>query len=166
MNISTLSSECLLRQRVVSLNVKPAIFYTKYSLIFVRLPLWFLSKMCIVRCGVRTHALLRVSELKSDALDHSANLTWIVERENSRRWQPSTVQQSQHSSTADTTVWCNTDTGQTEIFDDDNFIAVQMETFQIIFFPTQSLNQEHMAAFICIFSIDKCVNFNYWEHIF
>ena len=28
-----------------------------------------------VRCGVRTHALQRVSELKSDALDHSANLT-------------------------------------------------------------------------------------------
>ena len=28
-----------------------------------------------VRCGVRTHAFLRISELKSDALDHSANLT-------------------------------------------------------------------------------------------
>ncbi len=29
----------------------------------------------IVRCGVRTHALSRVPELKSGALDHSANLT-------------------------------------------------------------------------------------------
>ena len=25
-------------------------------------------------CGVRTHAIFRLSELKSDALDHSANL--------------------------------------------------------------------------------------------
>jgi hypothetical protein len=32
-------------------------------------------KMFIVRCGVRTHALSRVPELKSGALDHSANLT-------------------------------------------------------------------------------------------
>ena len=30
-----------------------------------------------VRCGVRTHALFRVSELKSDALDRSANLTML-----------------------------------------------------------------------------------------
>ena len=30
-----------------------------------------------VRCGVRTHALFRVPELKSGALDHSANLTVI-----------------------------------------------------------------------------------------
>ena len=30
-----------------------------------------------VRCGVRTHALLREPELKSGALDHSANLTAI-----------------------------------------------------------------------------------------
>ena len=29
----------------------------------------------VVRCGVRTHALLREPELKSGALDHSANLT-------------------------------------------------------------------------------------------
>lgn len=28
----------------------------------------------VARCEVRTHALLRGSELKSDALDHSANL--------------------------------------------------------------------------------------------
>ena len=33
-------------------------------------------KKLIVRCGVRTHALSRVPELKSGALDHSANLTW------------------------------------------------------------------------------------------
>ena len=34
-----------------------------------------LTKLSSVRCGVRTHALFRESELKSDALDHSANLT-------------------------------------------------------------------------------------------
>ena len=34
-----------------------------------------LTKLPSVRCGVRTHALFRESELKSDALDHSANLT-------------------------------------------------------------------------------------------
>ena len=28
-----------------------------------------------VKCGIRTHAHFRVSNLKSDALDHSANLT-------------------------------------------------------------------------------------------
>ena len=32
-----------------------------------------------VRCGVRTHALIRVSELKSDALDRSANLAQLRE---------------------------------------------------------------------------------------
>ena len=31
----------------------------------------------IVRCGVRTHALIRVPELKSGALDRSANLTSV-----------------------------------------------------------------------------------------
>ena len=36
------------------------------------------SKDCIVRCGVRTHALSREPELKSGALDHSANLTRCV----------------------------------------------------------------------------------------
>ena len=32
----------------------------------------------IARCGVRTHAILRLSELKSDALDHSANLAQLT----------------------------------------------------------------------------------------
>ena len=32
----------------------------------------------IVRCGVRTHAHFRVPELKSGALDRSANLTTIL----------------------------------------------------------------------------------------
>ena len=32
-------------------------------------------KITFVRCGVRTHAILRLWELKSHALDHSANLT-------------------------------------------------------------------------------------------
>ena len=36
------------------------------------------AKDCIVRCGVRTHALSREPELKSGALDHSANLTRCV----------------------------------------------------------------------------------------
>ena len=36
----------------------------------------------VVRCGVRTHALFRESELKSDALDHSANLTLALNTEN------------------------------------------------------------------------------------
>ncbi len=40
--------------------------------------IYFHSPKIIVRCGVRTHALSRVSELKSDALDHSANLTWYT----------------------------------------------------------------------------------------
>ena len=31
-----------------------------------------------VSCGVRTHAHSRVSELKSDALDHSAKLTLVI----------------------------------------------------------------------------------------
>ena len=31
-----------------------------------------------VKCGVRTHAHFRVSELKSDALDRSANLTPLL----------------------------------------------------------------------------------------
>ena len=31
-----------------------------------------------VRSGVRTHAHLRVPELKSGALDHSANLTLVI----------------------------------------------------------------------------------------
>ena len=35
-------------------------------------------KGCFVRCGVRTHALSREPELKSGALDHSANLTRCV----------------------------------------------------------------------------------------
>ena len=34
----------------------------------------------IVRCGVRTHAHFREPELKSGALDRSANLTWMNER--------------------------------------------------------------------------------------
>ena len=36
------------------------------------------KKIMNVRCGVRTHAHIRVPELKSGALDHSANLTWYV----------------------------------------------------------------------------------------
>ena len=36
-----------------------------------------------VRCGVRTHAHFRVPELKSGALDHSANLTMRVLRKKS-----------------------------------------------------------------------------------
>ena len=35
----------------------------------------FNNKNIFVRCGVRTHAILRLWELKSHALDHSANLT-------------------------------------------------------------------------------------------
>ena len=35
------------------------------------------KKYLCVRCGVRTHARLRVPELKSGALDHSANLTQL-----------------------------------------------------------------------------------------
>ena len=36
------------------------------------------KNVVIVRCGVRTHAIFRLWELKSHALDHSANLTrWI-----------------------------------------------------------------------------------------
>ena len=31
-----------------------------------------------VRCGVRTHALFQEPELKSGALDHSANLTYNI----------------------------------------------------------------------------------------
>ena len=37
------------------------------------------KKIGFVRCGVRTHARLRVPELKSGALDHSANLTRLEE---------------------------------------------------------------------------------------
>ena len=38
-----------------------------------------LWKKIDVRCGVRTHAHIRVPELKSGALDHSANLTcWYI----------------------------------------------------------------------------------------
>ena len=36
--------------------------------------MWII-KIRFVRCGVRTHAILRLWELKSHALDHSANLT-------------------------------------------------------------------------------------------
>ena len=36
------------------------------------------KKRFIVRCGVRTHARIRVPELKSGALDHSANLTVVM----------------------------------------------------------------------------------------
>ena len=36
------------------------------------------TKILGARCGVRTHALLRVSELKSDALDRSANLAHVI----------------------------------------------------------------------------------------
>ena len=36
------------------------------------------KKRFIVRCGVRTHARIRVPELKSGALDHSANLTAVM----------------------------------------------------------------------------------------
>ena len=35
------------------------------------------KKNTFVRCGVRTHAHVREPELKSGALDHSANLTPI-----------------------------------------------------------------------------------------
>ena len=34
------------------------------------------------RCGVRTHAILRLSELKSDALDHSANIAQVIQCRN------------------------------------------------------------------------------------
>ena len=37
-----------------------------------------IKKILNVRCGVRTHAHIRVPELKSGALDHSANLTWYI----------------------------------------------------------------------------------------
>ena len=39
----------------------------------------YIQKIGFVRCGVRTHARLRVPELKSGALDHSANLTRLEE---------------------------------------------------------------------------------------
>ena len=44
-----------------------------------------------VKCGVRTHAHFRVPELKSGALDRSANLTWVRESETFAVYQ-STVQ--------------------------------------------------------------------------
>ena len=48
--------------------------YLKYFTLKIKL-----TKIFDVRCGVRTHAHIRVPELKSGALDHSANLTWYIE---------------------------------------------------------------------------------------
>ena len=50
--------------------------------------------MYFVRCGVRTHALLREPELKSGALDHSANLTVLYKSKIHRTiyaWSPENI---------------------------------------------------------------------------
>ena len=64
------------------------VFFSGFAYLTVRkesnlkiLCIKYRKKYFIVRCGVRTHALFRVSELKSDALDRSANLTSAIKAE-------------------------------------------------------------------------------------
>ena len=72
------ASKCASQQGATTTHARPALKIGNWTEIRARRSRKLGAKDCIVRCGVRTHALSREPELKSGALDHSANLTRCV----------------------------------------------------------------------------------------
>ena len=67
----------------------------------------YIQKIGFVRCGVRTHARLRVPELKSGALDHSANLTRLEEHTLLSVYINNVLMYGQHICMHDILFWIN-----------------------------------------------------------
>ena len=72
------ASKCASQRGVTTTHALPALKIRNRTEIRARRSRKLGAKDCIVRCGVRTHALSREPELKSGALDHSANLTLCI----------------------------------------------------------------------------------------
>ena len=114
------ASKCASQRGATTTHARPALKIRNWTEIRARRSRKLGAKDCIVRCGVRTHALSREPELKSGALDHSANLTrcvrWVftagpenpartrlprVGRTNSGRWQTAGKPQADLGKSAD-----------------------------------------------------------------
>ena len=72
------ASKCASQRGATTTHARPALKIRNWTEIRARRSRKLGAKDCIVRCGVRTHALSREPELKSGALDHSANLTLCI----------------------------------------------------------------------------------------
>ena len=69
------ASKCASQRGATTTQARPALKIRNWTEIRAQGSRKLGAKDCIVRCGVRTHALSREPELKSGALDHSAKLT-------------------------------------------------------------------------------------------
>ena len=72
------ASKCASQRGATTTHARPALKIRNWTEIRAQGSRKLGAKDCIVRCGVRTHALSREPELKSGALDHSANLTLCI----------------------------------------------------------------------------------------